>query len=154
MRIPRRMMTTTTVALAMLAAPLPAFARVPAPTATAAPQHDARPPTPRRLVIAGAVVGGVGLLLAAVGFSALGGIQAAHPAPGLQLTDPGVTPSQLRRLVVLGHAMEGIGYVGATMTLAGATMLGVGLGLRRRHDRVARLRLVPGYASMAITGRF
>ncbi len=156
MRRMTRARTTVAIAIAITTAPLPALAAVPAPvpSAAAASHDDARPLAPRRLVIAGGVVGGVGLLLAAVGFGVVGGLQAALPAPGLQLGAGGTTPAQAHRVVALAHGMEAIGYTGATMAIAGATMLGVGLGLRRRHERLARLRLVPGYAAVAIAGRF
>jgi hypothetical protein len=119
------------------------------PISTTATDQHARSDAPRRMVIAGGIVGGVGLLASAIGFSTLAGMHAADPGRGLEF-DRGS-----RRTVTIARSMEGLGATGVALIATGGIVSAIGaIGWRRQARDEPRLRLAPGLGSLTLFGRF
>ena len=158
------MRATGCVALAAalaVTAPVTALAADPVP-GIVAPGHapaDAGPGTDRvvrgrKLLIAGGVVAGTGLLVGVLGGAVLGGMHAANPGPGL--TFEGQDPAHAERTVRTARAMEGMIYGGTAVLLAGVVVLAIGGATYRKglRERKARIAVAPGIGSLSIAGRF
>lgn len=137
----------------------------PAPVARASDSSpsDAAPGDPverrldrgRKLLIAGAVTAGVGLVSAAIGVATLGGMQAANPGEGLSLE--GSDRDHARRTLRMARGMEAFAYSGAALAVTGAIVATIGgvnyrKALRAREAR--RFTVAPGLGSLTLFGRF
>lgn len=110
----------------------------------AEPRVDSGQPDPargRRLLIAGGVIGGVGLIATTVGFGIFGGIHMGNPGPGLSLEAP--DRSQARGMLTAANTSMVVGAIGATLLLTGALLAGLG-GDSVRKARAARFARVVG----------
>lgn len=155
------------LAFSMLPPPAAACTERPCVTAAAVPSRGGTSSAPRggpgtaaqkdpSVLIAGGVVGGVGLLLAAVGFGTFGGVHAGNPGKGLQLAgfDDG---GRQRSVTRLARGMQVLGFVGTALVLSGGVLIGVGVP-RYRGDAPRRSKVVlavaPGVGSLSVVGRF
>jgi hypothetical protein len=147
-------------AVSNAAAPTPAAVTLMPERGQAPPRTEAAPdPTvvPRKALIAGTIVAGSGLVLGSIGFAVFGGIHAGNPGPGLSLVSgDSSTDAERQRLVRLARATEGIAYTGVALMLTGGVIAAIaGAKLRQaRRGRAQAMLVVPGLASLSVSGRF
>jgi hypothetical protein len=110
----------------------------------------------RKLLIAGGVVGGTGLLLAAVGFGIYGGILAGNPGKGAEISFE--DERREIRVVRLARGMQAIGITGSVLMGAGIVLVTIGLARRpsavARRARLPSVAVAPGIGSLTLVGRF
>ncbi len=98
------------------------------------------------VVMGGAVTGGVGLILAAVGFGVFAGIHTGNPGRGLEI-DGFDDVRDTQRVVRVGRAMGGMGIAGGIAAIGGAIALAIGLSTmlgRSGRARARRVALIAG----------
>jgi hypothetical protein len=105
----------------------------------------------RKLLIAGGVLGGIGLVATSIGFGVLGGIHMGNPGIGksLEFDDP----AQGRHLVRTANTMEVVGSLGASVLLTGVILAVVG-GVKLRRARATRVSAAIGPRSVGLVVRF
>lgn len=105
----------------------------------------------RKLLISGAVIGGVGLLATTLGFGIYGGIHLGNPGPGKELV--GDDFEQARGTLRAANTTMLVGAVGASMLVTGAILALTG-GLDLRRARQSRVAGFVGPRSLGLVVRF
>lgn len=128
----------------------PALSHAAEPNVGAAPEGP-RPERARKLLIAGGVLGGVGLVATALGFGIHGGIHLGNPGPGQEIqTDD---PANGRGLVRTANTMLTVGGIGASLLITGAILAAIG-GSSMRRARASRVSGMVGPRSLSLMVRF
>ena len=112
-----------------------------------APQHERG----RKLLIAGGVLGGVGLMATTLGFGIHGGIHLGNPGPGQQINSD--DPASGRSLVRTANAMLMVGGIGASLLITGVILAAIG-GSSLRKARASRVTGMVGPRSLSLIVRF
>lgn len=133
-----------------------ALALGPALSHAAEPKVGAGPDSPRherarKLLIAGGVLGGVGLVATTIGFGIYGGIHLGNPGPGQQLNAD--DPTTARSLVRTANAMQMVGGIGASLLITGVILAAIG-GSSLRKARASRVTGMVGPRSLSLIVRF